>query len=168
LEEAVAEAVALALALAWHLRLARRGRDATLFPSALATFTARAVASGRRLCGQERANDVLSPRAQRRRGFAVCTLPAVEPLSANPFSEALADNTRSPVPDQAAFRLDFPAWLGTLGARKRTIAEDMALGHRTQELAQTHRISEGRVSQLRQEFHDDWNRFTGDREAGAA
>jgi hypothetical protein len=44
----------------------------------------------------------------------------------------------------------------------------MALGHRTQELAQTYRISEGRVSQLRQEFCDDWNRFTGDREAGAA
>jgi hypothetical protein len=165
-EEAVAEAVALAWA--WHLRLARRGRDAGLFPRALAAFAARAVASGRRLCGQERAGDVLSPRARRRRGFAVCTLPAAGPPSANPFAEALADNTRSPVPDQAAFRLDFPAWLGTLGARGRGIAEGMALGRGTWELARAYGISESRVSQLRREFHGDWQRFTGDRPADAA
>src|SRR5262249_44727046 len=147
---------------------ARRGRDAALFPSALATFAARAVANGRRLCGQERANDVLSPRSQRRRGYVVCTLPAVEAQSFNPFSEALADNTRSPVPDHVAFRLDFPAWLATLDARKRAIAEDMALGHRTGELARVYGLTAGRVSQLRQEFCDDWNRFIGDRVAGAA
>src|SRR5215470_13139885 len=73
-EEAVAEAVALAWT--WHLRLAQRGKDAALFPSALATFAARAVANGRRLCGQERAKDVLSPRAQRRQNFAVEPLPS--------------------------------------------------------------------------------------------
>src|SRR5262249_28372622 len=97
-EEAVAEAVALAWA--WHLRLARRGRDAALFPSALATFAARAVANGRRLCGQERANDVLSPRSQRRRGFLVSTVPAVAAQSVNPVSEALPDNTPRPGPRQ--------------------------------------------------------------------
>ena len=72
-EEAVAEMVALAWA--WHLRLAERGKDATRFPTALATFAARAVRSGRRLAGMDRAKDVLSPLAQQRRGFAVGKLP---------------------------------------------------------------------------------------------
>jgi hypothetical protein len=41
----------------------------------------------------------------------------------------------------------------------------MALGHQTQHLAQTYGLTAGRVTQLRREFHQDWSRFTGDREA---
>ena len=41
----------------------------------LAQFAARAVRCGRRLCGQEKANDVFSSVAQRRRGFTVEVLP---------------------------------------------------------------------------------------------
>src|SRR4051812_10304292 len=59
----------VALAWAWFVRLAEKGKDGTQFPTALATFAARAVRSGRRLCGQERAKDVLSPFAQQRHGF---------------------------------------------------------------------------------------------------
>src|SRR5262245_65513674 len=50
-DDAVAEVVALAWK--WHLRLAERGKDATEFPSALATFAALAVKAGRRVCGRE-------------------------------------------------------------------------------------------------------------------
>ena len=49
------------------------------------------------LCGQEAGKDCLSPTAQARHGFAVGRLPDCETLSSNPLSEALADNTRSPV-----------------------------------------------------------------------
>ena len=77
LEEAIAEMVALSWK--WFLRLVERGRDPARFPSAIAAFAARAVRSGRRLCGQERAGDVLSPLARRRRGFAV---PAAGPQHA--------------------------------------------------------------------------------------
>ena len=65
-EEYIAEMVALAWK--WHLRLAQRGKDATQFPTAIASFAARAVRSGRRLAGMERTKDVLSPLAQQRRG----------------------------------------------------------------------------------------------------
>jgi hypothetical protein len=34
----------------WRLRLAERGKGATRFPTALATYAARDVRSGRRLC----------------------------------------------------------------------------------------------------------------------
>jgi hypothetical protein len=152
----------VSLAWKWFVRLANKGKDARDFPSALATYAARAVKCGRRVCGQDKSKDALSPLAQQRHSFTVTSLPLHSTLSANPFSEALADNTRSTVPEQVAFRCDFPAWLLTLGDRNRRIAEDMMLGHRTTELADMHRITQGRVSQLRREFHANWQRFCGD------
>lgn len=54
----------VALCWKWWLRLVQRGKDPTTLVSTLATFAARAVRSGRRVCGQERAKDALSPVAQ--------------------------------------------------------------------------------------------------------
>jgi hypothetical protein len=159
-QEAVAEMVALCWK--WFLRLALQGKDATHFPSVLATFAARAVYNGRRLAGTYKSKDVLSPAAQRRHGFAVGRLPDFSTLNGNPLFDALHDNTRSPVADQVAFRLDFPAWLATLGARDRGIAQDMAQGHRTGELAEKYGLSPARVSQLRRQFHHDWQAFCGE------
>lgn len=158
--DVIAEMVALSWR--WFVRLAQRNKDATRFPSVLATFAARAVHSGRRLAGACKAKDALSPVAQRRYGFAVGRLPDFSTLHGNPLSEALQDNTRSPVPDQVAFRFDFPAWLSSLGARNRGIAQDMAQGHRTGELADTYGLSPARVSQLRREFYMDWQTFCGE------
>ena len=115
----------------------------------------------RRLCGQERAKDVLSPQAQQRRGFTVSPIPKGSSLDGNVFDEALRDNTRSEVPDQVAFRMDFPEWLSTMSDRNRHIAEDMTMGDSTLELSGRHRVSPGRISQLRREFKQDWESFTG-------
>jgi hypothetical protein len=163
-EDCIEEMVALAWK--WHLRLSQKGKDATLFPSAIATFAARAVRCGRKLVGMDRAKDALSPRAQQRHGFVVCTLPTHSTLSATPFSEALADNTRTPPPDAAAFRCDFPEWLASLGERNRRLAEDLALGYRTTEVAEKHKVTQGRVSQLRRFFFEEWGRFCGDAASG--
>ena len=160
LEDAVQEAVGLSWK--WFRSLAQRGKDATAFPAALAAHAARAVKSGRRVCGQERSKDVLSPTAQQRRGFTVVSLPQYSTLSGNPLEEALIDNTASPVPDQAAFRLDFPAWLCSLSRRNRDIAGEMALGHRTGSLARRFGLSAGRISQLRRDFSESWRRFHKD------
>lgn len=159
-EEAVAETVGIAWM--WFVRLAERGKDATGFGSTLATLAARSVRSGRRVCGQEKVRDVLSPVAQQRHGFAVGKLPEVETLTDNPLMEALHDNTAAPVPDQVCFRVDFPAWLATLSPRNRQIAEDMALGYATWELSKKYGVSPSRISQLRREFHDAWARFCGE------
>src|SRR6185295_10116706 len=107
-EEACAEA--LALAWKWFVRLVKKGKDATQFSSALATFASKAVRCGRRVAGMERAKDVLSPRAQRLHGFSVGSLPDVSTLEGNVYDEALQDNTQTPVPEQLAFRVDFPRW----------------------------------------------------------
>jgi hypothetical protein len=159
-EDAIQEMIALAWK--WFQRLAQKGEDGTCFPSALASFAARAVRCGRRLVGQENSKDVLSPLAQQRHHFAVGKLPDFSTRSDNPIAEALIDNTVWPVPEQVAFRLDFPAWLRSLSERNRTLALDMALGHRTQELARRYDISQARISQLRRYFEHDWTRFRGD------
>src|SRR5947207_2167008 len=121
----------IALSWLWFFRLAQRGKDATRFPSTLATFAARHVKNGRKLCGQEKSKDILSPLTQQRNGFAVGKLPDSSTLNGNPLDEALQDNTQSPVLDQVCFRLDFPAWLSDLGQRNRRIAEDLMVGGRT-------------------------------------
>ena len=60
------------------------------------------------------------------------------------------------------FRLDFPAWLRTRTQRDRRIINDMMTGQRTLDLSKKYGISPGRVSQVRREFHDDWQRFCGE------
>jgi hypothetical protein len=164
-----------AVALAWKsfIRLAEQGRDATELVSALASLVVRAVRSGRRLCGQERSRDVMSSVAQRIHGFRVEELlpPVIherlrhEPLGQrqqDAFEERLHDNTQTPVLDQVVFRLDFPAWLGTLTARNRQLLDELMAGEGTGDVARKFGLSPGRVSQLRRQFQGDWAVFCFD------
>jgi hypothetical protein len=143
----------------WFLELARRGKDASKFSSVLASFAAKAVRIGRRVCGQERAKDAMSTVAQRRHGFSVGKLPDISTLSENPLMEALTDNTQSPVPDQVQFRCDFPAWRRTRTQRDRRIIGSMMAGEGTRCLSRQFGISPSRISQLRREFKTDWHKF---------
>ena len=45
----------------WFVRLAERGKDGSKFPGHLASFAARHVHSGRKVCGQDKANDADHP-----------------------------------------------------------------------------------------------------------
>ena len=56
-----------------------------LFVCALAAYAARAVNRGRRVCGHEKAQDVLSPVAQRKHGYAVGKLPDFSTLDGSPL-----------------------------------------------------------------------------------
>ena len=153
----------------------QRGKDALRFISTLASLAARAVKCGRRLVKMESSADVLSDRAQRKHGFLVESLPAAartvhEELYSSPdgqrlhdaFEERLRDNTVTPVPEQVAFRIDFPAWLGTLTGRERRLVRAMARNERTTDLSKEFEVSPGRISQMRREFCDDWLRFHGE------
>jgi hypothetical protein len=157
------EAIAEMVALAWRsfVNCARNGKDATTFPMALARFAAQGVHNGRRLCGQEKINEVLSPRAQREHNFTVVSLPEGSSLNGNVFDEALIDNTRTPVDEQVAFRLDFPAWRRTRSDRDRRVIDDLMVGERTMDVADNHGLTAARISQLRRDFYEDWTRFCG-------
>jgi hypothetical protein len=162
----------IAISWRWFLRIKEKDKDVTEFVSTLASYAVRHVRSGRRLCGQEKSKDVLSPLAQHKHRFCVehlagstrCDYEALyadrhgqDELDA--YEERLRDNTQSPVADHAAFRIDYPAWLSQLGQRSREIVADMTLDLGTGELALKHRVSQGRISQMRREFYHDWRRF---------
>jgi hypothetical protein len=155
------EAIAEMVALAWKsfVNCIRNGKNPLEFPMALARRAAQGVHNGRRLCGQERIKDVLSPRAQQRHNFVVVSLPEGSSLNGNVFDEALIDNTQTPPPDQVCFRIDFPAWRLTRCDRDRRVIDDLMVGERTLDVANKHGLTAGRVSQLRLDFCEDWERF---------
>lgn len=157
-DDRIAEATAIAWK--WYRVLVKRGKDPAQFPARFATLAALAVKNGRKVSGMEKAKDVLNSRAQVKHAFTVGSMPMASTLTANPFAEALTDNTQTEIPEQVAFRLDFPAWLGTRTHRDRRIIEGMGKGERTSDLADRFGLSEARVSQMRCEFKEDWLRFT--------
>jgi hypothetical protein len=172
-EEAIAEMVALSWC--WFLRLIDQEKDASEFPTAIATYAAKAVNSGRRLCGQQKAKDVLSRRAQRRHGFVVEALPASGSRSfesiyglvhgqqeIDAYEERLRDNSQTPPPDAAAFRLDFPHFLDTLTRRDRQLAMFLSLGHSAKQAAAKFGLSQGRVTQIRQRLCKEWYALHGE------
>ncbi len=166
--DCIAETVAIAWK--WFCRLMRRGKDATKFIGALAVLAVRAVRSGRRASGQIRSNDVLNPVAQCRHGFVVHSLSAGrnsdettrERWLQTVLQERLADNTTTPPPEQAAFRLDFGCWVRRLSPRERRILRAMSRNEPTKDLSRQFHVSAGRISQMRREFHLGWSRFVGD------
>jgi hypothetical protein len=152
-EEVVADVIAYGFAS--FLRLAERGKDPAAFPAVFAHFVAKAVANGRRVTPRLSTRDLLGrPRAAR---AAVHKLD--DPMPDGGWWRDLAVDRRVRVDEQAAFNVDFPAWLATLPAVKRRAAELLARGHRTDEVAAAARLSAARVSQLRRELADSWFDF---------
>ena len=172
-EDAVQECIALAWK--WFLRLQERGKDIDQFPMVFVFLVVKAVASGRRLTGMLRVKDVLSERCQRKHGFIVEALPtstriSVEVLVAKPrgqemqdaFEERLKDNDLTPVPDQVAFRMDWPSFFTTLTTRDQKMAEFLSLGHNAKQAAEKFGLSAGRITQLRQRWCKEWLCFQSD------
>src|SRR3984957_6390705 len=122
----------VALAWKWYVRLIEQGKDVKQFPMVFVYLVVKAVRSGRRLAGVEKAKDVMNARTQRRHGFAVKSLPLrTRPLRRSiycsgrgqrdfdAFDEPLRDNAITPPPIAAAFRIDFPEFLNTMTERDR-------------------------------------------------
>ena len=176
-----ADHVAETMALAWKqlLRLHQRGKDVMQFPTRFVLWVARGVRQGRRLCGHQKAKDVLSAAAQLRHCFKVEALPSGKGrFSAvlvgtgdgqnhlDAYSERLRDNTVTPPPEAAAFRIDFPNFVGALSARDRRLALFLSLGHTAKQAAAEFGLSQARVTQLRQRWYQEWHAGQGDDIAG--
>jgi hypothetical protein len=174
-EREEATAVAVAAAFAGYSRLAAQGRNPLRdFASSLVTYAVLHAKSGRSVGSRTSTTDALSPLAQRKRGFRVEPLPTSSGIARDrlnstadrrrhdEFDEQLRDNTKSPVPDQAAFRIDFPDFLAGLGNRDLALARFLALGHAAQVAAARFGMSEGRVSQLRKAWREQWCRCQGE------
>jgi hypothetical protein len=158
-EEAVQEAIANACAA--FARLVERGCPERAFPSVLARFAVAQVRAGRTVGTPMNTRDVSLRVAQQQQRFIVERLERYQDQHGR-WQEAVLEDTRTDVAEQACFRVDFPDWLSRLLPRDRRIAEALALGHPTSDVARHFALSPGRVAQLRRELHDSWQQFHGE------
>ena len=158
-EDAVQET--LANAMVAYRRLAERGKLDIAYPTVLARFAVAQIRDGRRVGSRRNCRDVISPYARRRNGFILESLDRFDRVEGE-WLEAVVEDDRTPIADQVAFRIDFPKWLGLLSKRDRLIAEALATGHSTSEVAAQFRLSSGRISQMRREYFKSWQRLHQD------
>jgi hypothetical protein len=159
-EECACEAVAAAFLA--YLSLTARGLDPFQFPSVLATRAAQHVQADRHVGGSLNRQDVLSRAAQRSQGFTVQSLQQLTHVYHEAWWEAVTDTAQTPPDEAAAFRVDFPDWLGTRTDRDRGLIRDLAAGERPTDVAHRYGLSRSRISQLRREYEQDWLRFQGE------
>ena len=168
-----AEAIAEAQACAWKAwrGLVERGKDPTAVGvSGIAGYAVRHVINGRRIGnkgGGRGAMDVNHRKAQAACGFKVVSLDSEAEVPAEPSFRGdwvdwlVGDNRVTPA-DEACFRLDFTAWLESLPGRKRRVAELLAEGWSTGEVALEMEVTPGAISQARTWLAASWQRYQAD------
>jgi hypothetical protein len=156
-EEGLAEATATAM-LAF-VRLLKRGKDPIVFAGRLAKLAVLRVLAGRLAGSPDNCQDVLSRLARHRHGHHLESLETESRLNGVDWESALVENGRITPADLAASRIDFSEWLARMKHRHRQIAETLAAGYHTEEVAELFQLSPGRVSQLRREFESSWRQF---------
>ena len=158
-DDAVQEAV-VRTCLAFR-QLFLQGRASDAHPTVLARYAVAQIRAGRSVGTRMNIRDVLSHYAQRKKRFRVERLDHYE-SSDEVWREAIVEDPRTPVFDQVWFRIDFPLWLARLSGRDRRVAEALAVGDSTGEVAKRFGLTPGRVSQLRQAFYSSWRTFHGE------
>jgi hypothetical protein len=161
-EDAVQETIATAC-LNYELLVARGQLDVA-HAGTLADFAVRHVRAGRRIGGkQDGAKDVMSLVCQRRHGVKIVDCHGKpSDVGIGGWLQIAVEDRKMPIPDLAAFRIDFAAWLRTLSRRDRNIIGAMIRGERTFAVAERFGVTAGRVSQLRRRYEREWHLFQGD------
>tara|TARA_R110000868_G_scaffold400484_1_gene675029 strand:- start:26936 stop:27601 length:666 start_codon:yes stop_codon:yes gene_type:complete len=157
-EEAVAEAIANAFVA--YNRLIEQGKGSKIYPSVLTRYAVAQIRSGRKVGTSLNSNCVLSDAARQKHSLHIDRLDYC--AKCGEWFDFVVEDRRTPVPEQAAFRCDFPGWLDTLSPQKRQIAEKLAVGDTTSEIAQECKVSPGRISQIRRELENSWREFHGE------
>jgi hypothetical protein len=155
--------------VAWH-GLLRRGKDpVAVGVTAIAANASRAVRKARAVAasrpGGRGAADVQHPRARNATGLRVASFEEVPGSPPGAWQSWVAPDRRYGPADEAAFRVDFAAWLALLPARKRRAAELLAEGQGTGEVARLLGVTPGAVSQAREWLFRSWGRFQGEVDA---
>jgi hypothetical protein len=158
-DELMAETVANAYCA--FVRLARRGKLASVYATPLAQFAIRQVRGGRRVGGRLKLHDILSPQARRHYGITIERIDRRDPQD-GVWGEMLVEDRKAGPAQTAAARLDLTAWLRTLSKRNRQIAKALSVGEPTGTVARQYGLSAGRVSQLRVWLREHWEQFQGD------
>jgi hypothetical protein len=167
--EARAEMVEEVVANAYvaYSRLVELGKPELAYPTPLASNGIKQARAGRKVGGKLNVRDVSSRHCQLTKGVKVDRLDHFDEESQEWREILIEDHTAGPA-ETACCRIDFADWLKSLSRRYRRIATTLATGETTKRVARRFRVSPGRVSQIRRELFDAWNRFQGEAEAPAA
>jgi hypothetical protein len=157
----------LANAFRTFARLQELGKEDLIYPTVLAKFAVKQVRDGRRVGTPLNSNDVLSRYAQLRKNIKIQSLEYYD-HEEEAWREAVIEDQATPVPEQVAFRVDFPAWLERYQRPQRRIAAALALGYTTTEAAKSFKVSAGRISQLRRDFERSWEAYQGEEKSREA
>jgi len=158
-EEAIAETIAAACL--YYQQAIVSGRRENVRPGPLSDFAVRHAAEGRHVGGSlDRSTDALSPRAQRRHGFQATRISTL--VEHGEWEQLAVASRRYPVPDAAAFRIDFPDWLSRQSRRDRRIIQAFLVRTSATEVARQFGLTDGRISQLRSGFAKSWRSFIGE------
>lgn len=158
-DEMVAEVVANAYCA--FARLVRQDRADLAYATPLADFAIRQVRAGRRVGQPRNVRDVTSHDAEARHGITIERLDRFDD-ERQEWQEVLVEDKKAGPAETAAARIDFATWLRQLSSRDRRIAKTLARGESTQTAAKQFGISLGRVSQLRRELKQSWERLHGE------
>lgn len=158
-EEAAEECVANAVVA--YKCLYDQGRVSIAYATVLAMYGIKQVKDGRRVGNKLNVREVLSPYAQKHKGFRVERLDHLDEETGEWCEVLVEDRTAGPA-QTAAARIDVGNWFKAMPPRDRKIAKSLAVGERTMDVAKRFRLSQGRISQKRDEFHNSWKRFQGE------
>ena len=150
-----------------YARLVQIGKADLAYATVLAMCAIRQVRNGRRVGNSENRRDVYSRHAQATGQFALQHLGTPHQQRAG-WKEQLIETSVTPVPDQAAFRIDFSRWLSTLPQRDQLMARQLADSQWTGDVARRFDLSAARVSQLRRRLQASWEQFQDPNATAAA
>lgn len=175
-EEVLAEAAARAL-ISCH-SLIRRGRSHLIATPGFVRYTFRSVCNGRHAAVSQAGLDVMSTLGRRRHHKRVLSLnQRVQALAAMKSNHSIVSpqyvadlipDRRTPIPDQAAFRIDFSIWLEQFNHRDRRMIRLLASGEQARRVARILHLTPARVSQCRARWRKSWEQFVGEPPAKAA
>ena len=155
-DELIQEVVANAFCA--FMSLVRRGKSEIAYATPLTNYAIRQVLGGRQVGAKLNVNDVTSPYAQAACRFVVARLDQFDNDQGD-WREVLVEDRRATPADIATARIDVAEWLRTLPARHRQIAETLAMGETTSEVASKFKLSPARISQLRVQLRRSWEQF---------
>jgi len=164
-EEATAEVIAVAYMM--FVGLVQNGRETLAYPTPLAAFGIKQVKIGRKAATKLNCKDVSSEYARLKKGIVMERLSRFNKED-NSWQEIVVEDKHATPADVACVRIDFAAWLRTLSRRDRRISQSLAAGATAADAAQKFGVSSGRISQLRRELKNSWQKFQAQSLGGLA
>ena len=158
-EEATAEVVAAAFVM--FVGLVERGKESLAYPSVLGMYGVRRVRIGRMAATPQNVRDVSSTFCQLAKGIKVERLDRFD-RDDGAWHEVLVEDHHAGPAATAAARIDVGTWFDHMTSRDREIADALAIGNTTGDVAKQFGVSAGRISQKRQEYSRSWRAFQGE------